>query len=343
MTIRSAFFRIRKEGNELQSRIGKSTIEEARAIDLLSFFLAICPEQVVRCGRNEFCLKEHDSLKMSNGKWFWWSRGIGGTNAIDYLMKAEGMDFISAVRKLTKEETAASSFKLAIQQKRDKQFLLPKHNFECTVARRYLLSRGIDRELIEELVDQHMIAEENKSHAVMFMGMDDDGTLKHCSIRSTDGSSVKWDAHGSDKKYSFRLLSSCKGSVIRVFESAIDLLSFATLLKQNGMNYHMFNLLSLSGIYGPGKDGTDYRAPPSVVRYLEDNPQTKKIILHLDNDVAGKAGADGMIEAYKDKYDVRYVPAPKGKDFNDYLMYVNSIHQVVKGLNDERKQKDKEI
>ena len=29
---------------------------------------------------------DHDSLKMSNGKWFWWSQGFGGYNALLLLI-----------------------------------------------------------------------------------------------------------------------------------------------------------------------------------------------------------------------------------------------------------------
>ncbi len=321
----------------------KTVIDEARAVDLLSFFMSICPDQVVRCGRNEFCLKEHDSLKMSNGKWFWWSRGIGGSNAIDYLMKAEGLDFVTAVRQLTNGHKVFQVSPARKDAPKEKPLLLPKHSFVCHKSREYLVSRGIDEVIIDELIARHLIAEEEGNHAVMFIGYDEKGTPKHCSIRATDGSSEKRDAQGSNKQYSFRLDAVQKSRGLRVFESAIDLLSFATLLKLNGLDYRTFNMLSLAGIYGPGKDSAEYRAPPAVLRFLKENPQIRKIILHLDNDAAGKAGAEGIINALKDRYDVRYVPPSHGKDFNDYLMYVHSMHQVLKGLKDDRKQKEEEI
>ncbi len=34
------------------------------------------------------------SLKISNGKWIWWSRGIGGRSALDYLIKVKGYSFL---------------------------------------------------------------------------------------------------------------------------------------------------------------------------------------------------------------------------------------------------------
>ena len=44
-----------------------------------------------------YCTAEHDSLKISNGKWYWWSRGFGGYSALDYLIKVKEYDFVEAV------------------------------------------------------------------------------------------------------------------------------------------------------------------------------------------------------------------------------------------------------
>ena len=43
----------------------------------------------------------HDSLKISNGMWHWFSRGIGGKTALDYLIHVKGMEFVPAVQVLT--------------------------------------------------------------------------------------------------------------------------------------------------------------------------------------------------------------------------------------------------
>lgn len=51
----------------------------------------------MRVGGNVYCTKEHDSLKISNGKWYWWSRGFGGVSALDYLIKVKDYDFVDAV------------------------------------------------------------------------------------------------------------------------------------------------------------------------------------------------------------------------------------------------------
>ena len=46
---------------------------------------------------NVYCTKTHDSLRISNGKWCWFSRGIGGYSALDYLIKVNGYSFLEAM------------------------------------------------------------------------------------------------------------------------------------------------------------------------------------------------------------------------------------------------------
>ena len=72
-------------------------IKKARSIDLMTYLQTYEPTELIHVRGNTFCLREHDSLKLSNGKWFWWSRGFGGTSALDYLIKVKGLPFIEAM------------------------------------------------------------------------------------------------------------------------------------------------------------------------------------------------------------------------------------------------------
>ena len=58
----------------------------------------------VKGTKNVYCTAEHDSLKISNGKWYWWSRGFGGVSALDYLMKVRGFGFVESIEILTGRE-----------------------------------------------------------------------------------------------------------------------------------------------------------------------------------------------------------------------------------------------
>lgn len=70
---------------------------ETRIIDLLTYLQKYEPQELVHVAGNTYCTREHDSLKISNGMWYWFSRGIGGRSALDYLIKVKGIPFTEAV------------------------------------------------------------------------------------------------------------------------------------------------------------------------------------------------------------------------------------------------------
>ena len=73
-------------------------VKKAREIDLPTYFEMFEPGQLKRLSSGVYCTNEHDSLKMSNGKWFWWSRGIGGKNAIDYILSHSAQSKVTSLR-----------------------------------------------------------------------------------------------------------------------------------------------------------------------------------------------------------------------------------------------------
>ena len=83
--------------------LSKDQIAAAREMDLLTYLRRFDPEELVHIGGNTYATRTHDSLKISNGKWCWWSRNIGGTNALDYLTRVEGLSFLDAVQRILGE------------------------------------------------------------------------------------------------------------------------------------------------------------------------------------------------------------------------------------------------
>ena len=92
-------------------KLDPAVIEQARQIDLLSYLQRYEPSNLKRVAGNVYCTKEHDSLKISNGKWYWWSRGFGGVSALDYLIKVREYSFVEAVEMLTGRLEAAACFR----------------------------------------------------------------------------------------------------------------------------------------------------------------------------------------------------------------------------------------
>ena len=50
-------------------------IEQAKRVDLLTYLQTCEPHELVRLSDRVYTTRSHDSLKISNGKWCWWSRG----------------------------------------------------------------------------------------------------------------------------------------------------------------------------------------------------------------------------------------------------------------------------
>ncbi len=80
--------------------VAPEQIKRAKQMDLLTYLQHYEPQELVHFSGNVYTTRSHDSLKISNGKWCWWSRGIGGRSALDYLIKVRGMTFPEAVMRI---------------------------------------------------------------------------------------------------------------------------------------------------------------------------------------------------------------------------------------------------
>lgn len=233
--------------------IDPAVIEKARQMDLLTYLQRYEPSNLKRVAGNVYCTREHDSLKISNGKWYWWSRGFGGVSALDYLIKVKEYSFVEAVEQLTGVVKDWIPPPPAPKKDEPKELLLPKKFKNCDRVIQYLFGRGIDYQLMQDCIADGTIFESADYHNAVFVGKDESGTPKYAACRSTLGSSFKGDASGSDKRYSFRLLSKEPTEMVHLFEAAIDLLSYATYLKCEGKDYKSENLLS-SGVSAKERD-----------------------------------------------------------------------------------------
>lgn len=65
-------------------------IVQARQMDLLTYLRSSEPGELVHVSGETYALRSHDSLRISNGMWYWFSHGIGGKSALDYLIKVQG-------------------------------------------------------------------------------------------------------------------------------------------------------------------------------------------------------------------------------------------------------------
>lgn len=348
--------------------VSQAQIIRAREIDLLSYLQSYEPNELVPLGKGQYCTKTHDSLKISNGKWYWWSQHIGGVSALDYLVKVKDMAFPEAVILLAGSDGAGyhqqksnndRSHSLNYNYSSDADTCTctdtnsksnlntnanhgskPKEGTETAKANRpvpfclpakaannkrvaaYLLSRGIDREILQYCLHNGLLYEEQTYHNAVFVGKDEAGIARYAMLRGTlSFKRFIQEAAGSNKAYSFRLIDekAKDDSVLHVFESAIDALSWATLLKQNGRDWQNERYLSLGGV-AQGNGSFLTTMPIALQRLLENPGMPKEIHLRLDNDEAGKAASQAIYKQLTQAgYPAKIVPPPQGKDYNDYL------------------------
>ena len=53
--------------------IPSEVVSKAKQMDLYTYLHNYEPQELVRLGGGIYCTREHDSLKISNGKWYWFS------------------------------------------------------------------------------------------------------------------------------------------------------------------------------------------------------------------------------------------------------------------------------
>jgi len=306
--------------------VSKVQIEMAKQIDLLAYLKTYRPAELVQINRDTYSIKAHDSLKISNGKWHWFSHNLGGTTALNYLIHVEGYSFVEAVKILNNGKTSIP--KKVKATKDPLAFELPKAFTDNERVTQYLYSRGISNGVLRYCLQIRLIYESKDYHNAVFVGYDAKTEARYAALRGTwtrTRKPFKGEVKGSDKRYSFSITPKERSEMLFVTESAIDSLSIATLRKERWGNAHY---LSIGGAYSPKRKDTKAKLPAAMLQYLEDHYEIKKVILCLDNDEPGR-GASQFIEQglTKDGYMVWDRPPKREKDYNDLLVMSKRVNK----------------
>lgn len=122
--------------------IPPEVVAKAKEMDLLTYLKNYEPSELVHFGGSTYCTRTHDSLKISNGKWCWFSRGIGGKTALDYLIKVREIPFTEAVEMIVGQATIQPPTYAPVPKKdTPKVLLLPPASRCATHAVSYLSGR----------------------------------------------------------------------------------------------------------------------------------------------------------------------------------------------------------
>jgi hypothetical protein len=298
-------------------RVTEEQVRSAKALDLLSYMRLYEPQNLVRRG-NDYCTKEHDSLIISaNGLWHWKSRDIGGKTALQYLIKVRNMDFVSAVMLLCNGEPVQIT-ETRTEQRTTKTFFLPAANSDNRMVIDYLKRRGIADKVIQFGIRKGLIYESADYQNAVFVGFEGN-TPRYAALRGTwqhMSNPFKGEVEGSDKRFSFSVQPEMVSSKLVVSESAIDVLSVATLRDDIGQVHY----LSIGGAYAPRKHTDEANLPKALEQYLKDHMEVKEVELCLDNDEVGIGACFFIMKKLMGMgYTVSSSPPERGKDWNEYL------------------------
>ena len=326
------------------TRIPREDIEAARNMNTKDVISSRTGWTFERAGSEWHC-KEHDSLVVFRDEkgWTWYSRGLKGASALDFLINAENIEFQEAVTQLSGGGYSA------FRQERNtssppppKQLVLPsaakkpngENNYSNVFA--YLnKTRGIERGVIEWCIHQRILYQDEHNNCV-FIGRNSNGEPKFACKRGTitfgDKPAYKRDCLGSSKSYGFVMQGTVDNHLF-VFEAAIDAMSHASLsiLKSQGAGrkdyenlWKRHTRLALGGV-----------SDAALYRYLAEHPKIKEISFCLDGDEAGRTAAAELSRKYTENGYLTHVytlPEKYGKDYNEFLLTFRKQLQTGKNI-----------
>ena len=293
--------------------VTEEQVRAAKEVNTLAFLLRHQPERFKRVGRTEYAHCGHDSLKVSvNGKWNWHSRGVGGTTAVQYLIKVEGYDFVRAVQIVCADAPFLSS--PPVTEEKNSGFALPPRgdNFK---AYQYLAGRGVCDEVLAFCFHTGRVYGTNRKTAereytnCVFVGFDESGNPVHAGLRGTQGF-FRGNVTGSDKRHPFCIPAEKEGvSTLALYESPIDAMSDASLRIRRGEAWRGQHYLSLDGL-----------SMLPIETFLKSHPGVTHLRICTDNDKAGREHAARLEEEYAARgYWVESCIPHGVKDYNELL------------------------
>ncbi|MGN0152238.1 MAG: DUF3991 domain-containing protein, partial [Wujia sp.] len=176
--------------------ISRETVARAKEMDALTWLSIHEPWNLVRIKGGYYTTKEHDSLKIDHGKWCWWSHGIGGRSALDYLIKVKGLSFTDAVCAVLSiqpddikpdgaDRMAGHDMRSGVQEENGLKLPEPDSNNDILI--RYLTGRGIDGDIIRHFTASGDMYQEKAHKNVVFIGRDYNRNVRLASMRGTRG------------------------------------------------------------------------------------------------------------------------------------------------------------
>ncbi len=263
--------------------------------------------------KNEFKIAGYGGLILSEAENVWYcfaaSRGGGLIQLVMFLENTSWKEAVQDILNSSDEQTV--KYDRSKSEKDNLPLIRPERNPNAKNVIAYLCStRMIDYDLVIQCFKKKLLYQDKRRNCV-FVGYDKEGHIGHIHLKGTNPNrSFAKDISGSDKCYGFSIHG--QTNTVFAFESPIDLLSYMSLQKRLDLELND----SYISLYGTSNQ--------RLMQYLIDYPDTKEIVLCLDNDEVGEKATQEITstlnDQYKDQYQIR-IDKPQLKDFNDTLIY----------------------
>ena len=268
--------------------------------------------ETVRKSGSEFVWLDGEQKVTLRGNLFFHQYEQKGGDAIDFVRKFYGKNYVEAVQMLLGSNAEIQPVaKKEYHEHKQKDLKMPTKNDSMKRVFAYLLmTRGIDKSVLQEFVRQNMVYESADYHNAVFVGYDENGIPRHENMRGTGTKNpFKCNAVGSQPEYSFHWNGT--SSYLFLFEAPIDMMSFISMHSHQNWKQH------------------SYAAACSVAdkvlfECLKNNPQIKNVYLCFDNDQAGQAANQRIFEKLKDTDINAKILIPYNKDWNEDLLMRNA-------------------
>ncbi len=278
-----------------------------------------------------------NGVSIYKNKWYDHYNKKGGV-AVGFLKEFYGFSYVDAVVELLGEENIEalriggqrpSSTNYNTQPKAIKQntnlqkdneaeikkpFILPKKARNNDKLIDYLCNkRFIDKDVVNIFIKAGTLFQSEDKNNVVFVGNDENGVPAFACLKGTyvsEKGTFTQTLTSSNCDYGFSYKND--NEVLCVFEAPIDMLSFMTLLKDS---WEQFDYLALDGV-----------SEKSLLKYLEQNKNIKKVQLCLDNDAGGFEATERIVDILKE-HDFNEIEIYKThtKDMNEELKELNGL------------------
>ena len=297
-----------------------------------------------RGNKLSWTLKEHDSLVInlnSDGqqRFVWNSQRMYGS-VIDFYMAMTATSSAQAIQALgnilkNKSIPAWDTIKKNEQQQypstenTPQELQLPnksEQGYKRVFA--YLCkTRGINSELVSELVRTQRVYQDIRGNAVFVGCNPKTNQAEYANVRGTlTDKQYRGDVSGSKKAvgFHFGLYTENPPTKLFVCEAPIDAMSVASILINHRWSIDKYGFLSLGGT-----------ATTALEFHLKQNPQIDTIYLCQDNDDAGNYSRLKAHEKLRELgFEGKIVDKPPTqKDFNEDLLKLRDLNRVIHQTN----------